>query len=229
MPKATLAFLSYERPKFIEQAVTTAIHNAGTNDFEVIVHDDGSTSYEVDRTIDWLRDQFDIEKVILKQKGVNEGVGKAIDTCKKLAEGDYFFKLDQDLIFEQDWLQDALYLLENYDEIGLLGLFHYYHDPVDTRKTFIEEHGDYQSHTHICGSGFGIKLRTLYEYGIETHSEAYAEDWDLMKRIHEIGDQCNALPLHDLATNQGFGIGPSTVVMEDGSVRPINKGLKERV
>lgn len=229
MPKASLAFLSYERPQFLEKAITTAIENAGTYDFEVIIHDDGSArhSFDILEIITDLRYKFGIEKVILKQIGCNEGVGKAINTSFYIAEGDYLFKLDQDLIFKKDWLKTSLDLLEKNSKIGLLGLFHYHFDPVDTKKTFINNYDDWEEHTHICGSGFAVPHYIYSMFGINSHSEAFAEDWELMKKLEKSAFYYNALPFHNLVENQGFGIGTSTVVTDKG-VTKIHKELKKR-
>jgi glycosyltransferase involved in cell wall biosynthesis len=107
-------------------------------------------------------------------------------------------------------------------EIGLLGLFHYHHDPVDTAKTLIARHDGWQEHSHICGSAFAAR-REIYEaLGIGTHSAAFAEDWELMKLITDATPFVCALPDEDLVENQGFGIGPSTVVRDRNTVQPIH-------
>lgn len=109
-------------------------------------------------------------------------------------------------------------------DIGLLGLFHYHHEPVDTSKTLVAQHAGWQEHTHICGSAFAVPRAVYDALGIGTHSAAFAEDWELMKLITDASPFVCALPDEDLVTNQGFGIGPSTVVITADTVQPIHTG-----
>lgn len=224
---ASLCFLSYERPEFLSDAITSAIYEPGIDidKYEIIVHDDGTyeKAEEVRELIDRGLDTQIINKAILKPPGKNEGVGNAIKTCFDIARGDILIKIDQDLLFKRNWLERVMQLLNDNDRIALLGLFHYYHDPVDSRKCKMMQKDGWQIHTHICGSGFAMPRRAYEAFGIDTHSKAYAEDWELMKKITDSVAWYNALPDEDLVENRGFGIGPSTVVMNDGSVRPINK------
>jgi GT2 family glycosyltransferase len=108
--------------------------------------------------------------------------------------------------------------------IGLLGLFKYEHDPVDWRKTQIAHHGSWEEHELICGSGFAIPRRAFEVLGpFEEHSEAFAEDHDMQLRVTGRGLWACGLPPDDLAVNQGFGVGPSTVVVSEGKVQSIHK------
>lgn len=219
----SLCFLSYKRPDSLFRAIKSALDNSGYFNYEVILHDDGSDFNDQERISSYFRGVESIDLFIARQPERNEGVGAAIKTCFDVARGDVLIKLDQDLVFKEDWLAKAMGILNNARRIGLLGLFHYYHDPVDSKKTFLMQHEGWEEHTHICGSGFAMPRWAYEKFGIETHSEAFAEDWDLMNRIRATnGVFCNALPNHDLVENKGFGIGPSTVVLEDGSVRKIH-------
>jgi len=155
-----------------------------------------------------------------------------------MAKGDIIIKLDQDLIFREGWLATVNDLLaenrqKNYRPsdghkphnwqplIGLLGLFHYHHDPVASMKCKIDQFPGWQSHTHICGSGFALTRRAWNKLGpYEEHSDAFAEDWDMQRRVTDSDDFVCALPDDDLVDNQGFGVGPSTVVVAAPSGGP---------
>lgn len=220
---ASLCFLSFNRPNFLAEAIETARKNAGFFDYEIIVHDDGSDINTQEQIESSIRGGQEIDLFMARQPGINQGVGNAIKTCFDVARGDVLIKLDQDLRFKKDWLLHTMEILNRNKRIALLGLFHYHHDPVNSSDCKIMDFGYWQEHTHICGSGFAMPRWAYEKFGIETHSEAFAEDWDLMNRIRENDVYCNALPKHDLVENVGFGIGPSTVVMGDGTVRPIHK------
>ncbi len=240
---ASLCMLSYERPAFLGQAIETAVANAGAP-LELIVHDDGSSDPGVRALLDDLLNMGLVSTVILNPRGHNQGQGTALNRMFNMATGDPIIKLDQDLIFRPSWLVDVCDILdrnardctskvplypgskdgiEGGPRIGLLGLFHYHHDPVDSAKTRVAAHGYWEQHTHICGSGFAVTRecwRALGPFG--EHSAAFAEDWVFQMRVTESSRYVCALPPGDLVDNQGFGIGPSTVVIAKDTVQPIH-------
>lgn len=223
---ATLCFLSYNRAAFLDEAVRTAVDNAGFP-VEVIIHDDGSTQAEVLPTIEKLREEGYVSTVIMNRPGHNEGQGIALNRMFGMAKGDYIVKLDQDLVFRRDWLRIAVDILEKDVGIGLLGLFRYSHDPVDYRKTMIQSvepiDDSYSFHTHICGSGFIVPLGVWESIGcFSERSPAFSEDWEFQREVAK--GWYNALPSEDLVHNQGFGIGPSTIVNAGNRITEIKQG-----
>jgi hypothetical protein len=226
---ASLCFLSYNRPKFLQTAIRTAAENAGAP-CEVIVHDDGSSDSEVYNLITDLQMDGFISTAIFNAEGHNQGQGVALNRMFNIASGDPIIKLDQDLIFEPDWLAKVNDLLWRNPRVGLLGLFKYWHDPVDWRKTGLDRgvvSDGLSYHSHICGSGFALPRRVWRALGpFEEHSAAFAEDADMQRRVFESAVWDCALPDQDLVRNQGFGIGPSTVVPAIGQVATFNTGPK---
>jgi glycosyltransferase involved in cell wall biosynthesis len=227
---ASLCFLSYNRPQFLQTAIETALLNAGAP-CEVIVHDDGSTDEDVYDLLYSAQAQGVISTLIVNPPGHNQGQGVALNRLFNIASGDPIIKLDQDLIFEPNWLEKVNHLLMRNPRAGLLGLFKYEHDPVDYRKTRIAtpDHArdGLDFHTHICGSGFALQRVVWEALGpFEEHSAAFAEDADMQRRVFEHPAWDCALPYVDLVRNQGFGIGPSTVVPAVGQVATFHTGPK---
>lgn len=224
---ATCCILSYERPEFLEQMLGTMVAHAAYP-MEVIVHDDGSTDPHLRRWLHELVGLGAISTLIENPPGHNQGQGIALNRMFSMAKGDYLIKLDQDLIFKPNWLRRSVDILEDNvkfqdekvftdeePEIGLLGLFKYEHDPVDYRKTLIRDQGTWEQHTHICGSGFIMPRRAWEEFGpFEERSAAFAEDYDMQCRVTDRHGWACGLPPEDLVENQGFGLGPSTVVVQ---------------
>lgn len=236
MSYASCCVLSYERPDFLRTAISTLRLNAGAP-LELIVHDDGSSHPEVRSLLNDLVMTGLVSTVILNPPGHNQGQGTALNRMFNMATGDPIIKLDQDLIYGPDWLRKVHAILGHNTsvtdlrqvfgtrEIGLLGLFHYHHEPVDSAKTKIAQHDGWQEHTHICGSGFAVTRECWRALGPFTeHSEAFAEDWMFQRLVTESGRFVCALPDEDLVENQGFGIGPSTVVTGRHTVQPIHMG-----
>ena len=235
MTHASLCFLSYERPQFLEMAIVSAVEMAAPEKLEVIVHDDGSTNLDVHRVLEALLAAGYVSTIIKNPPGHNEGVGRAINRSFALATGDPILKLDQDLIFKPGWLQKARAILEN-DRVGMLGLFRYWVDPVDHRKMEIPWTNPvwsgpgvpYHYVKDFVGSAMVIPRAILDKFGpFEEHSTAFAEDLAYKTKLCGCGYQL-ALADEDLATNQGFGVGPSTVVVAGEDGRPTVHRINEK-
>jgi glycosyltransferase involved in cell wall biosynthesis len=230
---ATLCILSYNRPQFLPQCIETA-REAGVP-LEIIVHDDGSTNGELLSYLYQAHADGLISTLILNAPGYNQGQGVALNRMFSMATGDPIVKVDHDLIFQPGWMVKVNEILAG-GNVGLLGLFKYWQEPVDWRKTvitdvelesryrFLRKPIGFSYHTHICGSAMVIPRKVYEALGpFEEHSDAFAEDWAYQKRVHESLNWFCALPDEDLVENIGFGIGPSTVVVGEGIVQKIQK------
>lgn len=236
MSYATVCVLSYNRPKFLRECIASLIEQADAP-FELLIHDDGSLDSDVYAV---LNEAHRLGATgIVNPKGHNQGVGTAINRMFKIASGDPLIKVDQDIIFHPGWLERVQTILaENRDRslpigqhatpaieprIGLLGLLHYHHDPVDSAKTMKVDHGYWTERTHILGSAFALRREAWDLFGeFDEHSDAFSEDWQRMREIEASGLMVNGLPPNDLCFNRGFGIGPSTVVTGPSRVQPIH-------
>lgn len=221
---ASLCFLSFNRPEFLREAIRTATAHA-EYPHEVIVHDDGSGKETVDMLLGLLASD-QISKLILSPRGHNEGVGAAFNRAAALATGDPVCKLDQDLVFQPGWLRKTSEWLSKDVDVGMFGLFKYYVDPVNWREMnhrppSPELGGEYEYVDDFVGSAMVIPQEILAEFGqFPEHSAAFAEDVEYKKMLQANGLEL-ALPCDDLATNVGFGVGPSTVVIAPSTVQTI--------
>ena len=121
----------------------------------------------------------------------------------------------------EGWCEDAEPL------IGALGIFRYPVDPVDYDKMLIAEYGPWQEHKDFVGSFIAIP-RTAWElFGPwSERSAAFAEDNEFKLEIAATEGWCCALTTEELAVNQGFGVGPSTLVLGPEEVKEIKPGPK---
>lgn len=234
MDFASLCFLSYNRPQFLREAIESAHVNAHYP-HEIIVHDDGSTDPEVYRVLENLRDQGTLSTVILNARGHNEGVGRSFNRAAAAASGDPIIKIDQDLLFQPGWLRRTVDLLSRDTDVGCAGLFKYPVDPVDWRKMQIDWEPEYElvpvpgiePYHYVAdfvGSAIAIPSEVWDEYGPwPEYSDAFAEDVEFKLGLRARGMRL-ALPDDDLATNRGFGVGPSTVVIAPQTVQTIHHG-----
>lgn len=226
MSFASACLLSYERPQFLVRAVHTMLETPGAQ-LELIIHDDGSVGPQPRLQIEGYLKSCQCSTAILNPPGHNQGVGVAMNRCFAIAEGDPLIKIDQDLVFEPYWLRTVNELLDANPQIGLLSGFRYWHDPCDWRKTLIAEHDGWQEHEYIMGSFMAVRRACWEELGpFESYSSAFAEDHIFQRKVTASKRWVCATPKHDLMRNMGYGIGPSTVVMEGpdgtGVVRSIH-------
>lgn len=216
---ASCCVLSYERPSFLADCLTS-LERAGSP-LELIVHDDGSSNMQVHGYLGYWSHKA---TVITNPPGHNQGQGTALNRMFHMASGDPIIKVDQDVVFTAGWLAKVQRLMRANPQIGLLGLFHYWHEPCDSAKTVIGQYDGWSSRTHILGSAFAVSRRCWQALGPFTeHDKSFGEDWDFQKRVTASEDFVCALPDLDLVSNQGFGIGPSTVVIAGNIVQPINR------
>ena len=212
---ASIALLSYNRPEYLRQTFDE-IKKAGCN-YELIVNDDGSSvSSKTDNYNEIIGRLLNgqVTTVIMNKPEHNEGVGRSINKCFEIASGDILIKMDSDVELQDDWLVKTINLFEENPRMGLLGLCHYHHDPVDIKKTWISSRNDHDEHTHILGSVFAIRREVYEQFGISSYSDSFGEDWELMKKIEADSKWYNALPIEELAHNYGMGLGKSTVALE---------------
>jgi glycosyltransferase involved in cell wall biosynthesis len=227
---ASVCLLSFNRPEFLAQAIEHARDQAGCA-CEVVVNDDGSKDPDVlSLLLDLLQNQL-ISRLVLQPPGHNQGVGESIRAAFGVASGEILVKLDQDLTgFQPGWLAKAVAILDapavfspvsGTARVGTVGLFTY-PDLKDDRFRTVHQHDGWKQVTDFVSSAFVIK-RSVYDEmgGIETHSDGFGEDKTLKDKLTANG-YVLALPNEELASNVGWGVGPSTVneaFEDDGSVR----------
>lgn len=224
---ASVCILSYQRPNFVQEAIRTARQHANFP-LEIIVHDDGS-DFDVQQKLLVMMASGEISKLICNPPGQNQGVGEAVRAAFGAATGDWLVKADQDLLFKESWLRRAVGILENdinvahasRERIGMVGLFHYDHEPCISSRMKSYQGPGFQLHRDFISSAFVVKRDIWDELGglWPTHSDAFAEDVEWKGRLLHTG-YALALPDENLAVNRGFGVGPSTVVPRQKGVKP---------
>lgn len=233
---ATCCILSYDRPEFLRDMLRTMIDHADYP-MEIIIHDDGSSDRDLRMMLHHLIDQGHISTIIRNPPGHNQGQGIALNRMFYMAKGDPIIKLDHDLLFKPGWLRHCVEILEHNQkdptepEIGCLGLFKYHAEPVVHTDMHIRSFpSGWEEVRDFVGSAMVIPRKAWEEFGpFEERSEAFAEDNTFKLAITDREGWACGLTALDLADNQGFGLGPSTVVVErDGELtsREIKKGPK---
>jgi glycosyltransferase involved in cell wall biosynthesis len=241
MDFASVCVLSYERPDFLRDSIATMIERADYP-LEIIVHDDGSRDPRVNALLQRLLAEGKVSTILQNPPGHNQGQGVALNRMFHLAQGDPIVKADQDLIYQDDWLSRCMGILEDNEgrrsasvapprepEIGVLGLFRYHAEPVNWPDMMIQTWGNWDNNggweqvEDFVGSAMVIPREVWEAFGpFDEHSDAFAEDREFKMKVKDEGGLALALPNGDLATNIGFGVGPSTVVVDHGKVADIH-------
>lgn len=203
-PFVSLCVLSYKRPSMLRNCLTSLVSTADYP-YELIVNCDGGDDPE---NTNWLlraQQEGKISKLTVTG-GLNRGVGRSLQQCLSIAEGQYFAKIDTDLEFKPGWLSKAVAILNDDATIGTVSLFDYRHyDPNDTRFQIIESHPNHNIVTDFVSSIFVARMD--YFKKVWNPYDPIPDDG-----LHQMLGGKLAITKEDYVTNDGFGVTKSTYV-----------------
>lgn len=207
---ASLCVLAYKRPFEFERCLQS-LQASIDYPCEIIVNVDGGEEGNIETRIiaEDLFNQGLISKLIFNN-GKNRGVGRSLQNCIGIAEGNYIVKVDTDLTFHPKWLSTGITVLQKYQDIGCISFFDYRnYDPKDERFNHLEDLGDcfmvddFVSSIFMFRSNQLDKRRTIPDDGMH-------QWFGKMAITHE-----------DFVSNSGFGLGKSTYVVPDSEGNPV--------
>ena len=143
MKRISVAMISYQGAKYIEEQLDSILVTLGTND-EVIVSDDGST----DGTREILLRYQESDERVRMIDGPKAGVKANVENALRACQGAYIFLADQDDIWMPDKVERVLEVLSD-AKVGLV-----VHDAVVTDGTC--ENVVLESFYTLKGSGAGV-------------------------------------------------------------------------
>lgn len=97
MIRISVAMVTYNGEKYIEEQLDSILVNLGADD-EVVISDDGST----DATVSILSSYSQKDRRIHLQKGPGKGVKANVENALRACRGEYIFLADQDDIWKPD-------------------------------------------------------------------------------------------------------------------------------
>lgn len=193
---ASLCFLAYKRPDQLRDCMLSLVRTIDYKS-EIIINYDG---------IESMRDfpNYPASKIIIA-KGNNRGVGRSFQNCLGVAEGDYIFKLDTDLIFRPNWLSSTIKILDDNPDIGAVGLFDYNRqDPNDERfkpeNNVIATRSDCLLVKDFVSCGYAFRRSTLNDMWVDT-----VPDDGFHTMIAGSNSKSSLLALNDCVDNVSFG------------------------
>lgn len=212
MRYASICVLSYQRLDFLKKMMTSLLETDAGFPMEIIVHDDGSDTEIRDYLYELLRNRK-ISYLILNG-GRNRGIGEAVRNCFKVASGDFLFKLDTDIEFKENWLREAVNILEQHqDNIGCVSLLNYQnYDPLDDRFKVLRVSGNknttYKIVTDFISCLYGVPREIYDKYKDHLGTDGWHQ------YIKSQGYNL-AISADDKIVNFGFGLGKSVYVQQN--------------
>lgn len=143
MPRVSVLIPTYNRAKYIRDAIDSVLRQTFT-DFEVIVVDDGST----DNTREIVTGYTDPRVKYIYQE--NSGVSTARNNGIKISNAEYIAFLDSDDMYLEDMLEKSVRILDEHPEVGYsYGQSNIMREGVGVYRT---RTSPFHSHSTVVGS-----------------------------------------------------------------------------
>lgn len=116
-PKISIIIPSYNYEKFIKDAIESVL-NQTFRDFELIIADDGSK----DNSIEIIKKYLNNKNVFLltHKENKNLGLSKTLKLALRHAGGEYVAFLECDDIWEKDYLEKKVQILDKFKQVGIV-------------------------------------------------------------------------------------------------------------
>lgn len=176
-------------------------------DLEVIVSDNGST----DGSAEMVEAKFPQVRVV--RNGANLGFGAAVMTAAKVATGDYFAVLNNDVEAAPDWLSELVRVARTEGFAATASLLVFEQDPTMVNaaggdmnfgglgwpRAYRRPRTDVSREPHevaFCAGGVTLYERRAFEEvgGFDPAYFLYVEDSDLSWRLRLAGHRCGLAP-----------------------------------
>lgn len=201
----SLCILAYKRPEMLVKCIQSILQTADYP-HSIIVNLDADDSGNAEYLFDLYK--AGVISYLIMNGGGNRGVGRSFANCVGVAEGDYIFKIDTDLIFKPNWLSTAVHILEHNEDVGAVSLFNYRHyDPYDKRFEILEERKNCSIVNDFVSSTYMFH-RSCLDLG------GWDQDDGFHTRLTPL-----AITKEDMCVNNGFGKNSVYVTMVDEDPR----------
>jgi CMP-N-acetylneuraminic acid synthetase len=195
MPKVTVYITAHNYGRYLQQSVESVLKQT-LHDWELIIINDGST----DDTEEVLKSYADHFKIKIVHQKTAQGLPVSCNNALKLANGEYFIRLDADDYFDENALLVLSSVLDSHPEVGLV-YPDYYHISEDgemlelVRRKKIDEEAmllDLPAH----GAGTMIRISALKDLNGYNEKIRCQDGYDLWIRfIHKFKVYNVNLPL----------------------------------
>ena len=113
-PLISVVVINYNGKKYLSRCFSSLLEGSYHN-FEIVFVDNGSS----DGSVELVRNEFPNIKII--EMGNNVGLAIASNRGAKIAQGKYFFFLNNDTISDKNILRELVGVAENDEDVGICG------------------------------------------------------------------------------------------------------------
>ncbi len=227
VPKVTINLLGWNSKKYLKQALDSAIRQTYPN-LEVVFIDNGSE----DSSVSFVHTNFPQIKIIDNQKNLGYAAGHNVGI--RQAQGEYVICMNPDIILEDDFIAQAVSVMEKDDRLGALtgkllkmkegGVKTKIIDSVGfkifkSRRVIDRGHGEadagqYEKEEQVFGASGALPVfrkKALDDIQIngeyfDCDFENYKEDVDLAWRLNLYGWKCIYTPCAVAYHERGTGL-----------------------
>ncbi|PID48141.1 MAG: hypothetical protein CR967_01250 [Proteobacteria bacterium] len=220
-PMVSIIIPAYNQAIFTYKAIESILQNANKISYEIIVIDDNSSEKDAIQIADKVRN------IKYIRNNNNLGFLKNCNKAVSFAEGKYLVFLNNDVIVLPNWLSSLLDVLENNNDVGLVGSKLIFADGIlqeaggiiwndasgknfgrgdDPKKS---EYNYLREVDYVSGASMAIRRDLFINIGgfDERFAPAYYEDSDLAFTVRSLGLKVVYQPLSEIIHFEGVSHG----------------------
>ena len=189
-PKISVIMSVYNQ-KCIEQLEESiwSILKQTRSDFEFLIYNDGSDSDVMEHLVRLGKQD---ERIRLLESSENNGVAYSLNSCIKVAKGEYIARMDCDDISKEDRFQVQAYYLDMHPEIHFVGCNAYLLDEKNVwgirKMSEYPEESDYLKYSPFIHPTIMIRRSVLENNAYSEDKENWrCEDYELFTRLYHLG------------------------------------------
>ncbi len=218
--KVTVVMPCYNQGKYVNKAVNSVLNQTFQN-FEIIIVNDGSTDEETNKILN----NFKRPKTKVLHIN-NQGPSVARNIAIQEARGEYILPLDADDTIEPTYMEKAVKILENNDNVGIvccnwrtiskLGVFRKITTPKFNYK--FPEHLNFRSKSCFPVTSFFRKVDWGKTGGFNKNMLYGMEDYDFWLSIIELDKKIYHIPEVLFNYNRVFKSRDTSMTIEDQKI-----------
>lgn len=164
-----LCMICWDRLKYTQKAIESVLKQT-FKDFTLTIVDNGSK----DGTVEYLKSLKD-PRIDLIFNEENEGLSVATNQALSNKNAEFVGRVDNDIVFPEEWLERCVKAHESYDNFGFIGGMHFFPYHLMDIKPRITEYNGIQiwEKPYIGGCSFIIRRKDLEKFGPIGSGEQY--------------------------------------------------------
>ena len=152
MPKVSIITLCYNQLENATKPFIESLYKyTDIQQFELIIIDNGSCN----DTLEYLNSiSYKYKNIVVIRNNENLGYAKGNNQGLKIAQGEYLFLCNNDLLFSPNWLDKCIKTFENHKDIGLLSVM-----------------------TNFCGNPNQV-VKNAKQYNVDNYLQMFSDNLD---------------------------------------------------